>query len=180
MGRWVALLRGINVGGSNVIKMDALRAAFENAGHTNVATYIASGNVLFDSPVKDAEKLEAAIEAVLAKQFEYEASVMLRSPSQMNAIVKGAPRGFGKKPAEFRYDAIFLKEPPGAAELLPDIPKREGVDQVWAGDGVLYYSRVIKLASKSRVNKIVGTPMYRRMTIRNWNTTTKLLALMET
>lgn len=178
MGRWVALLRGINVGGKNVIRMDALRACIERAGHTNVATYIQSGNVIFDAKAS-AERIEGALEAALAKQFGYRATVMLRSHEQMKAVVTNAPRGFGKKPAQFRYDVVFLKEPPSAEELIADVPLREGVDAVWAGDGVLYFSRVEKLASKSKLSKIVSLPMYQRMTIRNWNTTTKLLALLE-
>lgn len=179
MGRWVALLRGINVGGKNVIRMEALRACVEAAGHTNVATYIQSGNVIFDAKARDALAIERALEAALAKQFGYRASVMLRSREQMRKIVARAPRGFGTKPAQFRYDVIFLKEPPTAEELFGEIPRREGVDQVWPGDGVLYFSRVEKLASKSKLSKVASLPMYQRMTIRNWNTTTKLLALME-
>jgi uncharacterized protein (DUF1697 family) len=179
MARWVALLRGINVGGKNVIRMEDLRACVEAVGHTNVATYIQSGNVVFDAKAKDAAAVERGLEAALAREFRYSASVMVRSLAQVKSVVEDAPRGFGKSPARFRYDVIFLKEPPSAEELLPRIPQREGVDRVWAGEGVLYFSRAEKQASKSRLSKITAMPIYQRMTIRNWNTTTKLLALLE-
>src|SRR5438552_14543588 len=65
MARYVALLRGINVGGNNLIKMGALKACFEKQGFGDVATYIASGNVLFSESAAGAAKLAAGIEAAL-------------------------------------------------------------------------------------------------------------------
>ena len=56
---------------------------------------------------------------------------------------------------------------------------RAGVDQVAAGPGVLYFSRLIQEAARSYLTRLVSTPIYRRMTIRNWNTTTRVLLLME-
>lgn len=179
MTRYVALLRGINVGGNNLIKMPALRECIEQLGMRDVSTYIASGNVLFDSPKKQPEaKLAAALEAGLAKRFDYEARLTLRSREQLQAIVNDAPKGFGEEPEQYRYDCIFLFAPMTASEALPRVPQQEGVDRLWAGDGVLYASRRVAKASSSRLGKLVGTTVYRSMTIRNWNTTTKLAALL--
>jgi uncharacterized protein (DUF1697 family) len=97
----------------------------------------------------------------------------------MTAIVTEAPAGFGKRPAAYRYDVIFLKEPLTAAEALNSVTAKAGVDRVLAGDGVLYVSRLISKATQSHLSRIVGTPAYRNMTIRNWNTTSKLVELME-
>ncbi len=177
--RYVALLRGINVGGNNLIKMAALKDCIEQLGMGNVSTYIASGNVLFDAPKKQSEaKLAAALEAGLSKQFGYEARLTLRSPEEMQGVVKNAPKGFGKAPAKYRYDCIFLFEPMTAKAALPLVPQREGVDQLWAGDRVLYSARLIAKVTASRLNRIVGTPAYKSMTIRNWNTTSKLAGLV--
>ena len=177
--RYVALLRGINVGGNNLIKMAALKLCIEQLGMGNVTTYIASGNVLFESPKKQPEaKLAAALEAGLSKEFGYEARLTLRSTEEMQAIVKKAPRGFGKDPVKYRYDCIFLFAPMTSKQALPQVPQKEGVDEVWAGDGVLYTSRLAAKASSSRIGRIVGTPVYKSMTIRNWNTTSKLAALL--
>ncbi len=177
MARYVALLRGINVGGKNLIRMVELAACFEASGFTRVQTYIASGNVLFESS-QSATKLVPHIERTLSAQFGYEASVVLQSQQQLAKVIGRAPERFGGAPERFRYDVLFLKPPLTAAAALRVVPIKEGVDQVFAGPGVLYYSRLISKATQSRLSKVVSMPIYQQMTIRNWNTTTKLLALM--
>ena len=177
--RYVALLRGINVGGNNLIKMAALKACFEANGFGNVATYIQSGNVLFDAAGSSQARLVGQVEAMLAATFEYPASVVLRSRKQLREIVERAPAGFGTEPARYRYDVFFLKEPLKAAAAIELVPTREGVDQVYARTGVLYGSRLISRATESRISRLVSLPIYKSMTIRNWNTTTKLLRMME-
>ncbi|HYZ90824.1 MAG TPA: DUF1697 domain-containing protein [Actinomycetota bacterium] len=175
--RYVALLRGINVGGKNLISMPALKASFEDLGFTNVSTYIQSGNVLFDGTGK-ASDLTRRIEAAISKAFGVEIAVVLRSRKQMAKIVTSAPKGFGSDPVTFRYDVTFLKEPLRATAALTSLSLKEGVDLAWPGPGVLYTSRLAAKATQSRLGRIVGTPIYKQMTIRNWNTTTKLRALL--
>jgi uncharacterized protein (DUF1697 family) len=176
----VALLRGINVGGKNLIKMPALKACFEAGGFADVATYIQSGNVIFRAPRSGSAALTHRIEEMLSTTFDgYRASVVLRSHAQMRAIVDGAPAGFGSDPAAYRYDVIFLMEPLTGSAAVKDVPTRDGVDTAHAGPGVLYFSRLTARATQSRLGKIISLPIYQRLTIRNWNTTTKLLALME-
>ncbi|HEY8924475.1 MAG TPA: DUF1697 domain-containing protein [Polyangia bacterium] len=179
--RCVALLRGINVGGNNLIKMAALKATFEGMGFQDVATYIQSGNVVFTAPGKaaTAAKLAPTIEAALAARFSYQASVVLRSEKEMRAIVARAPEGFGAEPAKYRYDVIYLKAPLTAASVIEVVPVKPGVDQATAGTGVLYFSRLISKASSSRLGKIVTLPLYSSVTIRNWNTTIALLRLLD-
>jgi uncharacterized protein (DUF1697 family) len=174
----VALLRGINVGGKNLIRMPALKACFEANGFEDVATYIQSGNVLFTSRATPAGELTRRIEAMLADAFDYVPTVVVRNRKQMRAIVEGAPRGFGSHPAKYRYDVIFLKEPLAARVAMKSVPTRPGVDEAHAGTGVLYFSRLTSKAAQSRLNKIISSPIYPSVTIRNWNTTTKLLELM--
>jgi len=176
--RFLALLRGINVGGKNLIKMAELKACFEDAGFRDVATYIQSGNVLFTSMGPGRSMLAGRIENLLARRFRYRASVVVRSRTQMEGVVEGAPDGFGRHPGKHRYDVIFLREPLDAPTAMKSILTRPGVDEAHAGDGVLYFSRVIARASQSRLSRIVSLPIYQSMTIRNWNTTTALLRLM--
>src|ERR1043166_4486381 len=166
MTQYVALFRGINVGGNNLIKMAELKACLESLGLADVRTYIQSGNVLFASPEADAAKLTKTIEAELSKTFTYQSRLVLRSQKQLQAIVDDAPKSFGTKPAEYRYDVIFLKEPLTAVEAVQNITPKEGVDQVSAGPGVIYFSRLTSKASQSRLPRIIGTPMYQNMTIR--------------
>jgi uncharacterized protein (DUF1697 family) len=143
-----------------------------------VATYIASGNVLF-SASGGARVLTREIEQALATTFAYPASIVLRSRAQMRTIVEDAPRGFGERPEAYRYDVWFLKEPLTAEEAIEAVPTRAGVDRIWAGDGVLYTARLAARAAESRTTRVIGTPTYQSMTIRNWNTTTKLAALLD-
>ncbi|MDQ3953200.1 MAG: DUF1697 domain-containing protein [Actinomycetota bacterium] len=179
MPTYVALLRGINVGGKNLIKMPALKACFEAGGFQDVVTYIQSGNVLFRA-TGSASTLARRIETMLGKTFDhYRAFVVVRSRSQMRTIVENAPEQFGADPGTYLYDVVFLKEPLTARSALKAVPMREGVDEVFAGRGVLYFSRVKSMATRSRLNRVASLPVYQNMTIRNWNTTTRLLRMMD-
>ena len=179
MATYVALLRGINVGGKNLIKMPALKACFEAGGLRNVSTYIQSGNVLFGSPERGSAGLTRRIEGMLGEAFDYQTSVVLRSHAQMRAVVERSPKGFGSSPATYRYDVIFLKGTLTAKTAMKSVLTRDGVDEAHAGTGVLYFSRLISRASQSRLSRIASTPVYQSMTIRNWNTTTRLLQMMD-
>ena len=178
MPRYVALLRGINVGGKNLIKMPALKTCFEQNGFEDVVTYIQSGNVLFASPATRAAGLAPRVEAMLSEAFGYEATVVVRSRSQMRTVVQRAPTGFGAEPAKYRYDVIFLKEPLTAKVAMTSVPTNPDVDEAHAGTGVLYFSRLVEKATQSRLNKLISSPIYPRVTIRNWNTTTKLESML--
>ena len=179
MAIYVALLRGINVGGKNLIRMPALKECFEAGGLDDVATYIQSGNVLFRATGSGAA-LTRRIEKMLNKSFDhYKAWVVVRSHAQMRTVVNKAPNGFGKDPDTFLYDVVFLKEPLTASAALKEVPLREEVDAAFAGRGVLYLSRLKSMATRSRINKVASLPIYKNMTIRNWNTTTRLLRMMD-
>ena len=176
---WVALLRGINVGGRNRILMADLRTCFEDAGYTDVSTYIQSGNVIFGSSQPDREALRGAIEALLAETFDYAATVELRDGTELQAVVEAAPEGFGSDKDAYLDDVLFLLPPLEPDEARGALKLREGVDTAWTGPGVVYSRRVKAKASRSGLSKITAHPFYQRMTIRNWNTTTRLLALMD-
>jgi uncharacterized protein (DUF1697 family) len=177
---YVALLRGINVGGKNAVPMPALKAAFEAAGFRDVRTYIQSGNVLFTAPSSSQAELTGRLERTIRSAFDdYDASVVLRSRSQMRTVVEKAPKGFGSQPAKYRYDVVFLKPPLTAKTAIKDVSTKEGVDRIWAGTGVLYMSRLDSRATQSRLNRIASLTIYKHMTIRNWNTTTKLAELVD-
>jgi uncharacterized protein (DUF1697 family) len=179
MNHYLALLRGINVGGNNLIKMADLKTCVAALDFTEVRTYIQSGNVLFRTAETDQATMAGRIEEALAVTFNYRLPVVVRTQAELQAIVDRAPAAFGAEPDAYRYDVIFLKEPLTAAEAMPSITTKEGVDQAWAGEGVLYFARLIARAGQSRLSKIVSTPIYPNITIRNWNTTTRLLSMME-
>jgi len=179
MSIYVALLRGINVGGKNIIKMIDLKGCFEGLSLENVATYIQSGNVIFSTGEAEQPSLEDRLEKALSSAFHYESTVVVRSYEEMKNTVNQAPPGFGSEPDTYRYDVIFLKQPLTSSEAMRSITTREGVDQAFGAEGVLYFSRLISRASQSRLTRIISLPIYQNLTIRNWNTTTKLASLMQ-
>ncbi len=176
---YVALLRGINVGGNNIIKMTDLKSRFEAIGLTSVITYIQSGNVIFKSSESNHELLTSKIEAGLEKILNKKIIVLVVAYNDLKETLEHAPKDFGKDPDTYRYDVIFIVEPFTPNQAIKDIETRDGVDRVYLGKKVLYFSRLSKRATQSKLSKIVSLPIYKKMTIRNWNTTTKLLALME-
>ncbi|MBK5195033.1 MAG: DUF1697 domain-containing protein [Proteiniphilum sp.] len=173
--RYIALLRGINVGGNNIIRMTDLKASFEELEFRDVVTYIQSGNVLFTTTEQDKQVLIDRIEQHLSGRFAYQSKIVLISMEHLRRIVESAPADFGDHPDEYRYNVLFLKEPLTTREALQSIRIKEEVDQVWEGEEVLYFSLLISRATQSYLSKIVGQPIYKSITIRNWNTTTKLL-----
>src|SRR5690554_6533315 len=177
MASHVALLRGINVGGNNLIRMPALAECFRDAGYLDVRTYIQSGNVLFGTDRGAGPELEDAIERNLVERFGLPILVVVRSREELAATVAAAPADHGAE--GLRSDVIFLKHPLTAEEVYPQLPlPREGVDSVALGPAAIYFSRVAAQATKSRMNRIVSLPSYRQMTIRNWRTTTRLLEML--
>ncbi len=178
--QYLALLRGINVGGGNIIRMTDLKACFEASQLENVATYIQSGNVLFETAETDSVKLVKKLEQALSKTFSpYNARIVLCSHAKLRQIVRKAPKGFGSHPPKYRYDVIFLKAPLTTSAAMQSVAIKPGIDAVFIGPDVLYFSRLTAQASQSRLTRIIGLPIYQDMTIRNWNTTSKLLALMD-
>ncbi len=178
MGMHVALLRGINVGGKKVIRMTDLAAAFTGAGYEHVHTYIQSGNVLFDGGGQDGRELEDHIEQILEHRFGVPFVVVVRSRDELAATVALAPASHGSP--ELRSDVIFLKHPLTADEALEQMPEpREGVDKLATGPGAIYWSRLDARASSSRMSRVMGRPVYRQMTVRNWRTTTKLMDMID-
>lgn len=175
--QYIALLRGINVGGRNKISMSDLRDVFVSYGYENVETYIQSGNVLFASDAKR-DTLEGSVERMLANELDLPIVVVVRSFIQMRNVVANAPDGFGKQPDEYHSDVAFLKAPLTGRQAAKAVVPRHGVDRIWGGTGVMYFQRLSARRSQSRMSRITQTSEYELMTIRNWNTTTKLLQLL--
>jgi uncharacterized protein (DUF1697 family) len=177
--KYVVLLRGINVGGKNKLPMTSLKKCLEDLGFQNVSTYIASGNVILESD-KPANEIKAQIEEALPKRFKVDnevVKVLVLTRNQLQGIIDNKPEGFGEEPEKYHSDAIFLINS-DAKLVMPLFSPREGVDEVWPGQGVIYSQRLSSQRTKSRLSKIMSTPAYKSMTIRNWNTTTKLLEIM--
>jgi len=179
MTAFLVLLRGINVGGKNKVPMAELRKVLEDAGFSYVSTYIASGNVFLDSDLS-APKVADRIEGALPKAFALDAELIklrVLTADELEAVVKNRPKGFGDEPSKYHSDAIFLMGI-DADEAMAVFSPREGVDKVWPGDSVIYSQRLSAERTKSRLNRIMASPLYKSMTIRSWQTTVALRHLM--
>ncbi len=176
--RYLAFIRGINVGGKNPVPMAALREAFTEHGFTDVRTYIQSGNVIFSSTLP-AKEVEAAVETMLERHVGTALVVVVRSERQFRTTVEQAPEGFGDRPDLHHSDVVFLRSPLTAAKALAIVELRDGVDRVWPGKGVIYFERLSSRRTASRMNRISAHPEYALMTIRSWSTISKLLALLD-
>jgi uncharacterized protein (DUF1697 family) len=176
---YLALLRGINVGGKNKVPMAELKACFEELGCENVRTYIASGNVIFESDSSSAELTEE-IQKALPTKFKLDSElirVLVLSREQLRQVVDQAPEGFGTEPGTYHSDAIFLMGIP-SEEAIKIFNPREGVDNVWQGDLAIYSQRLSAERTRSRLSAAMSSPLYKQMTIRSWQTTAALFGLL--
>ncbi len=176
--KFAALLRGINVGGNTLIKMAELKAAIEQAGFTNVRTYIASGNLVFESTQKNATDLEIVFERAIEKRFKLPVRVVVLSHEEMRQVLHNVPKRW-RTGSDLRCYIAFLKKPLKASDVMGEMEPKEGVDFVVPGNGVVYMGTLLTGITKSGINKIIGKNIYKSMTMRNYNTSRKILELME-
>ena len=177
--RYLALLRGINVGGRNLIGKDDLRRCFEELGFDRVRTYIQSGNVLFRTGSADVAKLNARVEHGLSERFAYAARSVVLSHAGYTAALTAAPAGWGED-AACRHNALFTMAGVTPEEVLADLPPaKPDIDAIAAGPGVVFWSTPEDRITRSAFMKLPTLPVYQRVTIRNHNTARKLAALLD-
>lgn len=177
--KYVALLRGINVGGNNIIKMTALKHAFEASGYTNVITFIQSGNVIFESGSQNKEEITQHIEAVLSKAFNYTARVVIRSHKELKKILANVPGNWKHHDDDLRCYVLFVKEPLTAEEVEKEVELNDGIDFLSTGVGVLYMSTKMEGLTKSKFSKFIGKKTYKDVTMRNYKTSRMILEIMD-
>src|ERR1044072_5677788 len=136
---FVALLRGVNVGGNNMISMSALKKSFETMGFTDVVTYINSGNIIFKSKEADARKLEIKIEKMLLKEFQLDSKVVLRTLAEMAKLVQSLPRDWGGD-SNWRYNVIFLRHTIDSEDILAEIEVKKDIEEVVYRPGTLLWA----------------------------------------
>jgi uncharacterized protein (DUF1697 family) len=174
---YVALLRGINVGGKNIIKMDALTRCLTAARLESVRTCIQSGNVIFDSRNSSAEKLASRIERAVSDTFGMPSRVVVLSYRHLQEVLAKVPASW-RRGSALRCNIAFLRPSIDAADALKQVAVNPGIDSVDIGPGVLYLSTVATQIKKSAFPRLVSTPIYRELTIRNYSTCQKIAAMM--
>jgi len=175
---FVALLRGVNVGGNNMISMSSLKKSFEALGFNDVVTYINSGNIIFKSKEADARKLESKIEKMLLKEYQLDSRVVLRSLSEMEKLVKNLPRNWNDD-SGWRYNVIFLRHTIDSEKILAELEVKKDIEEVVYYPGALLWRAQISELTRTNMLKLSSRKMYQDMTIRNQNTTRKLYELMK-
>jgi uncharacterized protein (DUF1697 family) len=175
---YLALLRGINVGGRNPIGMASLKACLESAGFTRVATLIQSGNVVLCAARQSTRSLAKQIENALESEIGLRPPVLVVSHERMRQVLAAAPAGW-KRGTDLRRNIAFLFPPLSAATAATEVELRPGVDEVATGNGVLYLTTPIRDIGRSKLARIVSRPIYQQLTIRTFGTCEKILALME-
>lgn len=177
--QYLSLLRGINVGSNSLVKMDALKAALTTAGMQNVRTYIQSGNVFFISENGDKARLAQKIEACVKDTFGISAGVAVFSKDEWQKILDAAPAWWGKRD-NWKHNLFVLIGAYDMSQVVTAVgalnPEIEAME---SGDGVLYQSMSMKLLGRTTTGKLASNPIYKQMTVRNYNTAIKLLELFE-
>lgn len=174
---FVALLRGINVGGNAIVSMASLRSCFERLKFTNVRTFINSGNVMFQSAAKSRAALEEQIEGGIKKACNMDIRVTVRSQKEIAAICRKIPAAWVTDKTT-RTDVMFLWPAVDYPKIVTEIPSNPDVDRLLYVKGAAVWNVDRDDYKRSRVPKMIGSAFYKNMTARNANTTRKLLALM--
>jgi uncharacterized protein (DUF1697 family) len=176
---YVALLRGINVGGNNMVSMKSLKASFEKLGLDDVSTYINSGNVLFRSAESDPRNLENKIDRMLEQEYDLNGSTVVRSYAEMNRLQKTITTNWQERQTDWRYNVIFLRHTIDSKKLVDGIVVTPEKEQVIYCAGTLLWCAHPDALNRTGMLKLSKQSINREMTVRNLNTTTKLVALME-
>ena len=176
---YVALLRGINVGGNNMVSMKALKESFAGVGFSDIATYINSGNVLFRAGGADARALEGRIDDMLAREYALKGKTVVRSRSEMVRLGKAIDKAWGEPTADTRYYVIFLRHPVDSKGILKDLQPKPEIESVVYHPGALLWSANIDSLTRTAMNKLPARAIYQEMTIRNLNTTRRLVEMMQ-
>lgn len=175
---YLALLRGINVGGKNKVDMRELKATFEESGMSDVSTYINSGNVVFRDNRRKPPRITSVLEKSIEAGIGLPIKVLVRDLPAIRKVVKSLP-GTWTTDATMRCDVMFLWEGFDRKDILAELQVKPEIEDVVYVPGAIIWRIDRSNQNKSRMTKVVGTDLYKGMTIRNSNTVRKLAEMME-
>ena len=176
-GIYVALLRGINIGGRNGISMKPLKETFERVGMGSVQTYINSGNIIFRDRGHSEAELSILLEKAILKDFGLQIKVLIRSFDDFKLVLSSLPKTWSND-QRMKSDVMFLWEEIDDSSIKRKLQIKPQIDRVKYVSGALLWSTDRENVTKSGMMKLAATRLYRQMTIRNVNTTRKLYELM--
>ncbi|WP_297334012.1 DUF1697 domain-containing protein [Flavobacterium sp.] len=181
MQKYLALFRGINVSGKNIIKMEGLRKVMANAGYTDVVTYIQSGNVVFTANEADKGKVRQHLEALVQKEYNLSITIFILDENDMQRAISGNPFA-GPDDIEEGTKKLYIT-------FLSGIPEADyyekllqapiGEDEIALKDAILYFKLAGKASESKLSNNLIENKLKLRATTRNWNTTIKLYGMLK-
>ncbi len=170
--KYIALLRGINVGGNRKVDMKILKNILESMGYQDVVTYLNSGNVLFESEDLQ-EQIQEAVPRRLFDEFGFEIQTLIKNIDDMKRIAFSIPDEWQNN-KEQKSDVAYLFPEVDNEKIIDDMPFRKELIDVVYVDGAIIWHVLRKDQNKSQLNKLVGTTLYKQMTVRNVNTARRL------
>lgn len=175
MHRYIALLRGINVGGNHKVPMAELKQKFEELGFKNIETYINSGNVLFSGKKVTSKSIQASLE----EHFGFPIPVIVLEKKVFCDIANVIPKTW-QNDAKQKSDVLFLKPEFDEKSSIQALDPVLGIDTVKYVKGALLWNIQRTNQTKSRMQRgFIGSKLYKSMTARNVNTVRKLADLLE-
>ncbi len=177
MTRWISFLRGINVGGANLIRMPALKAVYESLGLSDVQTYLQSGNVIFSSHATDIPALEERIEQGITQTFALNIPVLIRTAADLQRLVDQNPFTHGRSEDPARLAVVFFQRPPNEAGLLRLAEFSDPVDEFLISGQEVFLFCPNGFGRSKLTNTFFEKKLGVFATARNWNTVNALLKL---
>jgi uncharacterized protein (DUF1697 family) len=171
--QYVALLRGINVGGNNRVEMSRLKSVCESLGWANVSTYINSGNAIFSHDEASPAVLAAELARALHITFGFAINVLVKTGCELAEVITATPESWTNGPS-MKCDVVFVWDSISIEEELKRLKPRVGIDEVRTTPSAIIWKVDRVNAARSGLLRIVGTPLYRQVTVRNITTVRKL------
>ncbi|HVW66487.1 MAG TPA: DUF1697 domain-containing protein [Candidatus Peribacteraceae bacterium] len=177
MPTFIALLRGINVGGNKKVPMADLKKAMEKAGYTNVKTLLNSGNVVFDASEKKPEKVRTKLESVIEKKFGFPVPTLIRAQEEITALIALDPFKNISVNKDMRLYVTFLSEKPTSTVKIPYVSPDKSFTILRVTDHAIF--SVLQLSEKFHTPdamNVLEKEFGKNITTRNWNTIQKLVS----
>jgi uncharacterized protein (DUF1697 family) len=179
METYIALLRGINVGGNNKVSMSQLKAILENLGYQDVKTYINSGNIRFTTNQKACMTLQEEWHKLIREELGLEIDVCVVSGKELLEAEENVPDWWGMD-STCKHNAIFVLYPYSTEEIMKHVGEvKPEYEQIECFGQVIFWSAPIETFSRTRLSKVVSSAVYNRITIRNYNTFLKLIEMVK-
>lgn len=180
MGKYISILRGINVSGHKTIKMDALRTLFENLNFKNVTTYIQSGNVVFAEKKINPKELEKRIQNEILNVFGFEVPVIVKEKKEVERIIKNNPFITKENIDTTRLYVTFLSDKPEQIHIDKIKELKYPPDEFIILEKAVYLYVPISYGNSKLNNNFFESKLKVTATTRNWRTVNELVNMAET